>query len=271
LPEFSFNLSVFEKRKAWVHRNQESFFIALFSKKTMAMNDMAMNYVAMNYALIGEIAIGLFIILILFNLAALAIGIYSVRNKKILFPKFVLFILYFFYAPLKWVFNVFSMNDLLIDGILIEIQNAINLDQFKKQDQRKIILLPQCLRNSNCNARCDPLYGFICLKCGQCDIGEIMNEAEKRDFKVFVIPGGSFVKKIFTEYKPTSCIGIACPIELSESMQKTSAIPSQGVYLLKDGCFETKVNIHDVVEKMDLVTRPVLQKEETSASKRGDA
>jgi len=226
---------------------------------------------SINYALIGEIAIGLFILLIIFNLAALAIGIYSIRMKKILLPKFVLFILYFFYAPLKWVFNVFSMNDLLIDSILIEIQNAINLDKFKKQYQRKIVLLPQCLRNSDCHARCDPLYGFICLKCGQCDIGEIMKEAEKRDFKVFVIPGGSFVKKIFTEYQPTSCIGVACPIELSESMQKTSVIPSQGVFLINDGCFETKVNIRDVVEKMDLVMHPGFQNENTAAAKSGDS
>ena len=235
---------------------------------------MAIHDMTINYALIGEIVVGLFIILIIFliifNLAALAIGIYSVRNKKILFPKFVLSILYLFYAPLKWVFNVFSMNDLLIDGILIEIQNAINLDKFKKQDQRKIVLLPQCLRNSNCNARCDPLYGFICMECGQCDIGEITKEAEKRDFKVFVIPGGSFVKKIFQEYKPTSCIGVACPIELSESMQKTSAIPSQGVYLLNDGCFETKINISDVVEKMDLVA-PLVIPEENITSKRGES
>ncbi|MCL2863436.1 MAG: DUF116 domain-containing protein [Methanimicrococcus sp.] len=208
---------------------------------------------AINFALIGKIAAGLFITLVIFNLIALMIGIYTIRKKKILLPKFVLFMLYFFYAPTKWVFNIFSMNDLLIDKILVEIQNAIYLDKFKKQDQRKIVLLPQCLRNSSCHARCDPLYGFICTKCGRCDIGTIMKEAEKRDFTVFVIPGSSFVKKIFREYKPTSCIGIACPIELSESMQKTSVIPSQGVYLLNDGCFETKVDVCAVVEKMDMV------------------
>ena len=208
---------------------------------------------AINYVLIGKIAVWLLIVLILFNLLALAIGLYSIRKKKVIFPKFVLFMLYLFYAPTKWVFNAFSMNDLLVDEILVEIQNAISLEKFKKQDQRKIVLLPQCLRSSRCHARCDPLYGFICTKCGQCDIGEITAEAEKRGFQVFVIPGGSFVKKIFKEYKPTSCIGVACPVELSESMQKTSIIPSQGVYLINDGCFETKVNVYDVIEKMDLV------------------
>ncbi|MCC2509379.1 DUF116 domain-containing protein [Methanimicrococcus blatticola] len=209
---------------------------------------------AINYILIGQIAVWLLLIVILFNLLALALGIYSIRKKKIIFPKFVLFMLYLFYSPTKWFFSAFSMNDLLVDEILVEIQNTVFLDKFKKQTERKVILLPQCLRSSDCHARCDPLYGFICTKCGRCDIGEITKEAEARDFKVFVVPGSSFVKKIFKEYKPTSCIGVACPVELSESMQKTSIIPSQGVYLINDGCFETKVNVNDVILKMDLVS-----------------
>ena len=212
------------------------------------------SYLKINYILIGKAAIGILILIVFFNLLALAIGIYSIKWKKIIFPKFVLSILYLFYAPMKWIFNAFSMNEFLIDEILVEIQNAISLEKFKENDQRKIVLLPQCLRNSNCHARCDPLYGFVCTKCGQCDIGKVLKEAEMRDFKVFIIPGSSFVKKIFKDYRPTSCIGVACPVELSESMQKTSVIPSQGVYLLNDGCFETRVNVSDIVKKMDLIS-----------------
>ena len=217
------------------------------------MNFAEMNF-AVNYVLIGKIAVAFIICMFIFNILAVALGIYCLRKKKIIFPKFILFMLYLFYSPIKWVFSVFSINELLVDEILIEIQNAIYLEKFKKQDERKIVLLPQCLRSSNCRARCDPFYGFICTKCGQCDISSILTEAEKRRFKVFIIPGSSFVKKIFKEYKPTSCIGIACPIELSESMQKTSVIPSQGVFLTNDGCFETKVNVDDVIAKMELVS-----------------
>ncbi|WNY27275.1 DUF116 domain-containing protein [Methanolapillus ohkumae] len=205
-----------------------------------------------NYETIGRLAIILLSFLIIFNVSAILIGVYNIRRKKILFPKFVLFFLYFFYAPLKYIFSVFSMNEKLVDEILVEIQNAVSLDKFKKKNDRKILLLPQCLRDSNCRARCDPLYGFVCTECGRCDVGKICSEAKSRGFKVFVIPGGSFVKKIFTEYKPTSCIGVACPMELSESLQKASVIPAQGVYLINDGCFETKVNIDDIIQKMDL-------------------
>lgn len=213
--------------------------------------------IAVNYVLIGKIAVWLLIFIILFNVIALAIGIYSVRKKKVILPRFVLFMLYLFYSPVKWFFSAFSMNDLLVDEILVEIQNSVYLSKFKKQTERKVVLLPQCLRSADCHARCDPLYGFICTKCGRCDVGTITEEAEKREFQVFVVPGSSFVKKIFKEYRPTSCIGVACPVELSESMQKTSVIPSQGVYLINDGCFETKVNVADVVLKMELVSLSV--------------
>ena len=211
--------------------------------------------------------------LIILNCLALTLGLYSIRRKKIIFPRFVLFTIYLFYAPTKWVFSIFSINTMLVDIILVEIQNAVSLEKFKQQDQRKIILLPRCLRNSDCVARCDPFYGFVCIKCGRCDIGDIIKEAEVRDFKVFVIPGSSFVKKIFQEYRPTSCIGVACPVELSESMQKTSIIPSQGVYLIDDGCFETRVDVSEVVQKMDLVShfnKNLIEKEELVSAVKKD-
>jgi len=225
------------------------------------------------YVLIGKASILIVFFLIILNCLALTLGLYSIRRKKIIFPRFVLFTIYLFYAPTKWVFSIFSINTMLVDIILVEIQNAVSLEKFKQQDQRKIILLPRCLRNSDCVARCDPFYGFVCIKCGRCDIGDIIKEAEVRDFKVFVIPGSSFVKKIFQEYRPTSCIGVACPVELSESMQKTSIIPSQGVYLIDDGCFETRVDVSEVVQKMDLVShfnKNLIEKEELVSAVKKD-
>lgn len=203
-----------------------------------------------SYELIGKIAVAVLAAVIILNFIAVLIGLYSIRKKRILFPRFVLFMLYVFYSPLKWLFSVFSVNELLIDEILVDIQNAIYLDKFREKSERKIVLLPQCLRNSQCRARCDPLFGYVCRRCGLCDIGQIDEIAEQNGYKVFVIPGGSFIQKIMKEYKPTSCIGVACPIELSEAMVIGTKIPVQGVYLKKDGCFETTVDVDEIIEKM---------------------
>ncbi len=71
-------------------------------------------------------------------------------------------------------------------------------------------------------------------------------------FKVFVVPGGSFVKKIFKEYRPEACLGVACYNELAENMQAVSFIPVHGILLLRDGCFNTQANVEEIIQKMEM-------------------
>ncbi|HDJ38658.1 MAG TPA: DUF116 domain-containing protein, partial [Methanosarcinales archaeon] len=81
----------------------------------------------------------------------------------------------------------------------------------------------------------------------------IVEAAKKYDFKVFVVPGGSFVRKILKVYKPGSCLGVACRTELTESMQEVAKIvPVQGVCLLRDGCYDTRADVDEVIRKMKM-------------------
>jgi len=204
------------------------------------------------YEFLGRIFVYVLLITFLGILAALSIGFYSFKKRKFIFPSFVLFMLYLFYSPSKWVCSVFSIRGSLVDEILVEVRNAVMLDDFLKREGLRAIFLPQCMRNASCRARCDPVLGYECKTCGLCDIGTICEAAGKYGFKVFVIPGGSFVKKIFKTYKPASCIGVACYNELAEAMEEMSFIPVQGVCLLKDGCFNTTVDVAEVVSKMEM-------------------
>ena len=113
----------------------------------------------MPYEFLGKI----FIILVLFALAgtgiALIIGAYSFKNQRIIFPGFVLFTLYLFYSPAKWLCKVFRIRDTLVDDILIDVRNAVMHDDFQHVKGKKILLLPQCLRHPNCRIlRCCTLY-----------------------------------------------------------------------------------------------------------------
>jgi hypothetical protein len=98
------------------------------------------------YEFLGKI----FIYLTFFALAgigiALLLGAYSFKNHKIIFPGFVLFTLYLFYSPAKWLCKVFRIRDTLVDDILIDIRNAVMFDDFLHTKGRRILLLPQCLR-----------------------------------------------------------------------------------------------------------------------------
>ncbi len=171
------------------------------------------------YEFLGKI----FVYMLLLTLAgtglALLIGAYSFKKHKIIFPEFVLFTLYLFYSPAKWICRVFRIRDTLVDDILIDVRNAVMYDDFLNIKGRRILLLPQCLRHPSCKARCDPVYGYECKRCGLCDIAKLCDAADRCNFKVFVVPGGSFVKKIFKEYRPEACLGVACYNELSENMQ----------------------------------------------------
>ncbi|MCS3922957.1 DUF116 domain-containing protein [Methanosalsum natronophilum] len=206
-----------------------------------------------SYELFGRLFVYLAIAIFSITGFTLLIGLYSFKRNTMIFPNLILFVLYLFYSPAKWICHVFSIKDTLVDEILVEVRNAVMIDKFKKICDKKVLILPQCMRHSSCQARCDPIVGYQCKECGKCDIGLLCQEARKYNFKVFVIPGDSFVKKIMRSYKPNSCIGVACFQELTESMQSVSKhIPVQGVFLLKDGCYMTTVDIEEVVTKMEM-------------------
>ena len=105
------------------------------------------------YDILGKVFVGLAFLAILVIGMALLLGVYSFRKKKIIFPNFVLFILYLFYGPAKWICRVFGIKDTLVDEILVEVRNAVMLDQFRKVKNGRVVFLPQCLRHPECKAR----------------------------------------------------------------------------------------------------------------------
>lgn len=204
------------------------------------------------YEFMGKVFVFLTFLALCGTVFALLIGAYSFKKRKILFPSFILFTLYLFYSPARWICKVFRIRETLVDDILIDVRNAMMLDDFVHTKENRIVLLPQCMRHPNCKARCDPVHGYECKRCGLCDIAKICEAGDKYGFKVFVIPGSSFVKKIFKEYKPRACLGVACYNELAEDMQEVSFVPVQGVLLLRDGCFNTEANVEEIIRKMEM-------------------
>ncbi len=204
------------------------------------------------YEILGKIFIGISLAALMLLFVALLFGAYSFKKHRIIFPNFVLSILYLFYGPAKWICRMFGIKDTIVDEILVEVRNAVMLEKFKGVKDRRVIFLPQCLRHPDCKARCDPVTGYKCIGCERCDIGTICKAAEERGFEVYVIPGGSFVKKIIKAHMPKSCIGVACYPELVESMQGASPFMIvQGVSLTQDGCFNTKVDVDELIERME--------------------
>ena len=163
-------------------------------------------------------------------------------------PSVIIFIVNVFYSPLKSFANLLGLDDSLVDNIGIEVRNKVNKAKFEKiPPEDKIIVLPHCLRSAQCEASLKET-GVQCTYCGKCAIGIIKEKAEPMGYRVFIVPGSSFVKKIIQQNKFKSVVGVACHVDLNQTMMALSDFAPQGVLLSTSGCFETKVDISKVLE-----------------------
>ena len=203
------------------------------------------------YMFLGQlVVIVAFIIIVLFILV-LILGYILIRKNEIRFPGFLLFIVDLLYSPFKSISHVLKLDDHLIDEIAIKVRDDINKERFKKIPADKtLIFLPHCLRHKDCPATLQK-EGLNCTECGLCSIGVIKKKSEKMGYKLYIVPGSSFVKKIVMENKFKAVVGVACHEDLNQMMMLLSDFCPQGVLLEKTGCFETKVNVKKVFEKLD--------------------
>ena len=153
-------------------------------------------------------------------------------------------------SSLKLVLMRLGYDISLVDQIYIKIKNDANKDSFAKTAfKERGVFVPQCLRNAKlCKAELGD-EGYVCMKCGNCDIGKIKTEAERLGYGgVYVVPGGSMVFKIMKKHAFKAVVGVACYFELADSMEKSTLfhIPCQGVPLLRDGCKDTLVEADEV-------------------------
>lgn len=203
------------------------------------------------YALIGKVLIFSLIFLFIASIVSLVLGLVLLRKGIMILPRFVLLFIDSLYFFLKRLLRTFGFNDRMVDEIGIEIRNRTYEREFTRSDpQKRILVFPQCLRSPECPA---PLtrYGIMCRECGRCVISTLKKKAESLGYRVYIVPGGSFVKRIIKKDEPSGSLGVACGYELNYSMMEVSSVcPVAGVPLLKDGCYCTEVDDELVTEKM---------------------
>ena len=203
------------------------------------------------YTIIGQAVVFLAILIIILFLVIIILGVLLARKNKIKFPRFILFVVDSLYFPFKSIANFLKLDEYLIDDIAIRVRDELNKEKFKSVPAEKtLIFLPHCLRHRDCPATLQK-EGLNCTECGLCSIGVIKKKAEPMGYKLYIVPGSSFVKKIVLENKFKAVLGVACHEDLNQMMMLLSDFCPQGALLEKTGCFETKVNIKKVFEKLD--------------------
>ena len=210
-----------------------------------------MNELPSFFSVLGIIFVTTIIIFGILLLIATLLIFIMIRKKKIVFPSATLFLLDALYYPLKRLFVYSNMDKSIVDKIEIEIRNGILKNEYlSSKIKDRIVVFPYCLRSIDCKAQVSPELGVNCIKCGKCKIGNLKEICDENSIKVFIAPGGSFVKRVLKRHPCSSVLLIACHAELNEMMRilSTQGIPQYGILLKKTGCIETDVDIELVKE-----------------------
>ncbi len=109
---------------------------------------------------------------------------------------------------------------------------------------RRLLLLPQCLKNNSaCHAEIDEL-GLICAGCQSCQIYSILQKAEALGYASLVAEGTTVAISLVQSGTVDAVIGVTCMSVLQKSFETVarSAVPVIGIPLLFEGCTETDVD-----------------------------
>jgi len=94
--------------------------------------------------------------------------------------------------------------------------------------ERRLLLLPKCLRvESKCPAPFDE-FGLLCKQCGLCTIQDLQAEAEKLGYAVLVAEGSAIVMSLIQTGKIEAIVGVSClpVLERAFPYMEAAAIPA---------------------------------------------
>ena len=111
--------------------------------------------------------------------------------------------------------------------------------------ERRLLLLPKCLRiEDRCPAPFDE-FGLLCKQCGLCSIQDLQNEAERLGYAVLVAEGSALVMAMIQTGKIEAIVGVSClsVLEKAFPFMEAAAIPGIAIPLLQDDCKDTTVDL----------------------------
>ena len=127
--------------------------------------------------------------------------------------------------------------------------------------ERRLLLLPHCLKHAEgCPADYDE-FGLDCEKCGACSIADYKVRAEELGYKVLVAEGSPIVLKIIVEGYVDGILGVACLNVLEKAIDKVllAGVPSYAIPLHSGDCKNTTLDeswVWDVLEVYEPLPDP---------------
>jgi geranylgeranyl diphosphate synthase type II len=122
--------------------------------------------------------------------------------------------------------------------------------------ERRLLLLPKCLREEDkCPAPFDE-FGLLCKECGLCSIQDLTVEAERLGYAVLVAEGSAIVRSMIETGKIEAVVGVSCINVLEKCFphMEAAAIPGAAIPLLQDDCVNTTVDLDWVWDLIHLTS-----------------
>ena len=139
-----------------------------------------------------------------------------------------------------------GLSETYLDYAVVTVNNESWRDALAAVPfERRLLLMPKCLRVENrCPAPFDE-YGLLCKQCGLCSIQDFQAEAERLGYAVLVAEGSALVMAMVQTGTIEAIVGVSCMAVLEKTFShvQAAAIPAVAVPLLQDDCIDTTVDV----------------------------
>jgi hypothetical protein len=192
------------------------------------------------FRVIGEAVVYFALFFLIVAVLGSLLIVYSFKTERFVFPNFMLFSITLLENVVKALFRFVKMDDSIVDIVGISLKNKISLRKFRETPvDKRMIFFPQCLRAVTCSSKLSQ-EGMQCTNCG-CELGKAKKNAEDIGYKVFIVPGSSFIKRLVRKHKPEAILGVGCMTEVKAGLEMCERLNLSGVGIVleKAGCVST--------------------------------
>lgn len=130
---------------------------------------------------------------------------------------------------------------------------------------RRLLLLPHCMRNEEvCPADYNE-FGLICQDCGGCALTQWRALGREKGYQVLIAEGSPIVLQLILQGKADAVLGIGCLNSLEKSLEKIlmTGLPAMAVPLHSSSCHNTSTDEAWALGMIDTPYRPSHQSAQT--------
>lgn len=198
---------------------------------------------------LGEVVILLLLVTVLITMIMASLVLLSIKHGRFYFPRLVRVCFDFMEGRLKSACKFMGLKESEFVIYFINLHNQMSEKAFAQIPmEERAIFLPHCLRSSKCPAVLSS-EGLDCIHCGMCELDHTVKELKSMGYKVFIVPGSTFIGRMVKKYFPRAIIGVGCLREIKDGLEFADklGLVSMGVVNKTDGCVETRADIPELM------------------------